>query len=269
MLDEEYVKKIFAEGWFESWEPEHDKWGASIKSFFVQQRLDAVKLTKPKGKMVLDVGTGKGRLAISFALAGASKVIGIDISRAMLAIANKRARRAGVTNGVIFEQGNAECLECAGESFDIVCCMETFVHLPNPLKAMKELTRVCKIGGIVIANATNNDPLWKQCYPAPSKPAIIRAIYRSLRPFYYRKHAGILRLIGHALFNIPPHEALKPYYRHYSRAEFLKLFTDASLRIEKVLEYGTPVPVFFLVLARKDPPLGNRGQHPIGAPYEV
>ena len=54
------------------------------------------ELTLPSGSLILDVGCGTGRHSIEFAKRG-YRVTGVDISGGMLAIAQKNARKAGVT----------------------------------------------------------------------------------------------------------------------------------------------------------------------------
>ena len=86
------------------WEPELKE--GVYKEKYIRERADIISLTnKPKGKTILDVGTGKGRFAIDFALRG-DKVTACDISKEMLDIAKKRAKRVGVESKITFELGD-------------------------------------------------------------------------------------------------------------------------------------------------------------------
>lgn len=71
-----------------------------------------------RGKLVLDVGTGNGRLAFD-AARYARRVIGIDPSPESLAAARDEARRRGVRN-VEFRVGDARDLGVGKERFDLV-----------------------------------------------------------------------------------------------------------------------------------------------------
>lgn len=104
------------------------------------------------GKDVLDVGTGRGRFAISFALEGAN-VYAVDISREMLQLAENESDEAGAR--IEFHQGDAENLPYADESFDIVTCMEAIMHLPDPQRAIHELARVARPGAKIIVSMNN------------------------------------------------------------------------------------------------------------------
>jgi ubiquinone/menaquinone biosynthesis C-methylase UbiE len=252
-LNAEYVKKLFNRGFFKSWDPEVKECG-QMRDFYVKLRTDVINLIGG-GKSILDVATGKGRFAIPLALAG-NKVIAVDISLEMLDIANERAKKAGVANRITFQEGDAEQLPIR-ESFDVVCCMDAFVHLPNPYKAMNELHRLCKVGGMVIANATNCDPEWRSIYiNSESRLSSIRkVIYRIIRPFYYHKLMYPLRIMAHKYLGTPlrrqNESVTEPYAKSYSKDEFVKIFENTGILVENVLEYGSPVPVFFLVIGRK------------------
>ena len=134
------------------WEPEEQ----AGKELYIRERLDVIKLTEPRGKTVLDLGTGKGRFAIAFASVGAKWVTGLDLSQEMLNIAMERAKAAQQKN-IRFELGDAEDLKHQDESFDIVCCMQTFEFLPHPKKALREFTRVCRQGGLLVVSTTNSE----------------------------------------------------------------------------------------------------------------
>jgi ubiquinone/menaquinone biosynthesis C-methylase UbiE len=71
-----------------------------------------------RGKRVLDLGCGDGRLALG-AARYASSVVGIDPDAPLIATARARAKEAGLTN-VRFEVGAGQSLDPADGSFDVV-----------------------------------------------------------------------------------------------------------------------------------------------------
>lgn len=71
-----------------------------------------------RGKRVLDLGTGDGRLALGAAELGAREVVGIDPDPAALRDARAKVRTAGLTN-VLFRLGSAQELPVAAEKFDL------------------------------------------------------------------------------------------------------------------------------------------------------
>lgn len=71
-----------------------------------------------RGKRVLDLGCGDGRLALGTA-PYAKSVVGLDIDSELIATARQRARDAGLRN-VRFEVGAGQSLPFADGSFEVV-----------------------------------------------------------------------------------------------------------------------------------------------------
>ncbi len=90
---------------------------------------------------ILCVGCGTG----TNMSAGAT---GIDISSGMLRIAKRKGAH-------VLAQGAAEDLPFRDGSFDTVLCMFTVLNLCDHRKAVREMRRVLKKGGIAIASASS------------------------------------------------------------------------------------------------------------------
>ena len=104
------------------------------------------------GMKVLDVACGSGNLAIIAAQKGAD-VAGIDIADNLVEAAKQRADKLGLD--IKFEQGDAEVMPYADDSFDVVMTMFGAMFAPRPDVTANELVRVCKPGGtIAMANWT-------------------------------------------------------------------------------------------------------------------
>ncbi|HEY0025101.1 MAG TPA: methyltransferase domain-containing protein [Longimicrobium sp.] len=100
------------------------------------------------GDRVLEIGCGTGSLllAVKQAQPGA-EVVGLDPDPAALAIARRKAERAGVP--IRTDQGYADELPYADASFDRILSSFMFHHLPRAVKeaALREAPRVLKPGG--------------------------------------------------------------------------------------------------------------------------
>ena len=108
-----------------------------------------------EGKRVLEVACGRGGFAELLSSRGA-QVSGADFSEMALRIASEHARRCnGNGNHVDFVQADAEKLPYADGSFDIVISCETIEHLPNPVAALSEMGRVCRLGGLLYLTTPN------------------------------------------------------------------------------------------------------------------
>lgn len=97
---------------------------------------------------VLDIATGPGYIAEAFARA-AREVIGVDLTAAMLAIGEERTRQNGVSN-ISFRIGDVQNLPFEKEKFDVVVCRLALHHMQNPGQVVREMMRVCRLGGTVL-----------------------------------------------------------------------------------------------------------------------
>jgi ubiquinone/menaquinone biosynthesis C-methylase UbiE len=112
-------------------------------------------LVPVKGKRILEIACGRGGFANLLASRGAF-VVASDFSSAALQIAKKRFCLQGEhSSRVGLAQADAQQLPYASESFDIVISCETIEHLPNPVLALKEMQRVCRVGGLLYLTTPN------------------------------------------------------------------------------------------------------------------
>ncbi len=140
------------------------RWWNPESPYYNQQLRTVENLIQPAHRLVLDAATGKGRFANHLAAAGAERVIALDISQEMILIAKQRITDAGFGEIVLFCVADAECLPFRSEALDAACCMEVLVHLPTPVSALRELSRVVRYGGIIVSNVDTPVSWWKHLY---------------------------------------------------------------------------------------------------------
>lgn len=110
------------------------------------------RLNLSPGMSVLDVACGTGNLAFPAARAGAV-VTGVDIAPNLIRQAQSRADAEGIK--VKFDEGDAEQLPYAGQSFDVAISMFGVMFAPRPELVAAELLRVTRPEGrIALANWT-------------------------------------------------------------------------------------------------------------------
>jgi ubiquinone/menaquinone biosynthesis C-methylase UbiE len=119
--------------------------GQSISEVLLMRRLRRRLLSRARGR-VLEIGIGTG---VNLPYYGPrSPVTGVDLSRAMLERALARAYR--LRRHVLLETMDAESLTFPDRSFDTVVSTLTLCTVPDPLRALGEMARVCRPDGRVL-----------------------------------------------------------------------------------------------------------------------
>ena len=101
----------------------------------------------PANSDILEIAPGPGFLSIELARSGLN-VRAVDISKTFVDIARRHAAAEGVTAS--FEIGNAAALPVNDSSVDFVVCRAAFKNFSEPVKALTEMRRVLRPGGIAL-----------------------------------------------------------------------------------------------------------------------
>src|SRR5512136_520388 len=143
MMDYETIKRAYA-----ILSPVYD---FLFDKVFYPGRVAAIDLLEVKpGDRILEVGVGTG---LNLPLYPRDcDVTGIDISEGMLRKADERVRTYGMTNTKLLVM-DASKLEFPDNSFDRVIATYVISAVPDPVKTLLEMRRVCKPSGhLVILN---------------------------------------------------------------------------------------------------------------------
>jgi demethylmenaquinone methyltransferase / 2-methoxy-6-polyprenyl-1,4-benzoquinol methylase len=120
------------------------------------------------GEKALDLCCGTGDIAFALRAAGA-EVAGVDFSRAMLAVAEKRARETpanGAARPVQFMEGDALRLAFDNAAFDVVTIGYGLRNLASWEGGLEEMARVLRPGGRLLALEFGKpeNRLWRKLY---------------------------------------------------------------------------------------------------------
>lgn len=104
------------------------------------------QVTNSSHKTLLDVGCGNGWTSFLFSQIG-KKTVGIDL--------HKDFFEPSLNENLKFQSESIMQLSFADNSFDIVTTHECLEHVPQPQKALDEMSRVLKPGGVIVVVGPN------------------------------------------------------------------------------------------------------------------
>ncbi len=113
------------------------------------------------GYRLLDLGCGPGIDTIPLAqfVGPTGQIIGIDIDKEMINIANEKAKEAKVADWVIHKHFEAEYVPYNSNYFDSCHCERLLQHLREPERAISEMIRVTKPNGWIVVSDTDHSTL--------------------------------------------------------------------------------------------------------------
>jgi ubiquinone/menaquinone biosynthesis C-methylase UbiE len=170
-----------------------------------------------QGKDVLEIGVGMGTDHLEWAKSKPSSLAGIDLTPRAIAYTRARLQAAGYHSNL--QVGDAESLGFSDQTFDLVYSWGVLHHTPNTAKAIDEVYRVLRPGGIA-------------------------------RIMIYHKYSvvGDLLWFKYGLLAGKPHRTLKDIYAHHLESpgtqaftvdEALSMFSDfTSVQVRTQLSFG-------------------------------
>jgi ubiquinone/menaquinone biosynthesis C-methylase UbiE len=129
------------------------------------------------GLDLLDVGCGPATITVDLARRVApGRVVGIDRAAEVIASASAFAAEQGVA--IALQAADVYALPFPGASFDIVHAHQVLQHLTDPVRALREMRRVLRPGGVLAARDSDY-----ACFAwAPPDPGLDRwlEVYRAV-----------------------------------------------------------------------------------------
>lgn len=130
-------------------------------------RRKVINLIKPlKPKIILDVATGTGDLALALTKVKPEKIIGIDISSGMLEKAKIKTADKHLSDIIEYIEGDAENLPFEDNYFDVITVAFGVRNFETLNKGLKELNRVLKPNGklFILEFSKPQNPLMRKLY---------------------------------------------------------------------------------------------------------
>ena len=114
-------------------------------------------LKKEDPKLILDIATGTGDLAIEAnRQLNPDKIIGVDISEGMLSFGRKKMTKLGLDDKIELQMGDSEKLLFDDNTFDAVIVSFGVRNFENLLKGLTDMARVTKPGGTCVVVEFSN-----------------------------------------------------------------------------------------------------------------
>ena len=139
------IDRITVEKAYDRWAPVYDLVFGPV---FERGRRAAIAAAEQVGGRILEVGVGTGISLPDYS--PANRIVGVDISAAMLEKARTRVTELGLSHVEELAVMDAERLTFPSESFDVVVAQYVITAVPNPEAALDEFARVLKPGGEIV-----------------------------------------------------------------------------------------------------------------------
>ncbi len=133
----------------------------------------------PEGTIdgVLDLATGTADVLLEVARArpDAGRLVGVDLSEAMLSVGRRKLRRLGLEARILLRHGDAAAIPFADASFDAVTMAFGIRNVPDPVCVLMEMFRVLRPGGraLILEFALPENGSWR---------AVVRGYLRVMLP---------------------------------------------------------------------------------------
>ena len=163
------TKKEEVQQMFDNIAPTYDKLNhiLSLSIDKMWRRHVVRKVRRMKPEKIMDLATGTGDLAIKMAKAmPKAKIMGVDLSEKMLAVAAEKVRRKGLDDHIALYQGDAENLDVADGVLDVVTVAFGVRNFGNLEQGLSEIMRSLRSGGyiVVLEFSTPRNWLVRKCY---------------------------------------------------------------------------------------------------------
>jgi phosphatidylethanolamine/phosphatidyl-N-methylethanolamine N-methyltransferase len=208
-LDISTVSKAYAR-----WAPVYDLVFGAV---FETGRQAAVAAAERIGGHILEVGVGTGISLPDYSRN--VKISGIDISAPMLKKAQEKVAELELSNVEGLWVMDAERMDFADASFDVVMAQHVVSTVPNPEATLDEFARVLKPGGeIILVSRVGADAGMRHTLERWFAPAACKLGWRS--DFSWQRYETWMRSIGN--FVLTERRPIPPF-GHFCLIRFTKL----------------------------------------------
>jgi demethylmenaquinone methyltransferase / 2-methoxy-6-polyprenyl-1,4-benzoquinol methylase len=212
------TKEQFVHGVFESIAPKYDMMNSilSFRRHKAWRKYTMKQMNVREGATAIDLCCGTCDWTISLAQAsGTGTMVGLDFSRNMLDVGDRKIKQLGLNNQITLVQGNAMSLPYEDHSFDYATIGFALRNVPDLKQVLREMHRVVKPGGLVVSLELSK-PTWQ-----PFK-GLYYFYFQKVLPFLGKLVAGQYeqyKWLPESLIHFPDHKQLAAIFREVGLEE--------------------------------------------------
>lgn len=156
---------------------------------------------------ILDIATGTGDLAIAMAATKAKRIVGLDISKGMLAVGKEKVAKQHLENTIEMVIGDSENLPFGDNSFDAITVAFGVRNFEDLEKGLAEIYRVLKPKGTfaVLETSVPTKTPFKQGYSMYTRfilPLVGKVFSKDRSAYTYLSESAAVFPYGEAFNNI-------------------------------------------------------------------
>lgn len=183
-------------------DPDSKNASKAEKTLHIERYRYAAKIiqqhTMITDKTVLDIACGYGYGSFLIYTVTGLDVVGLDVDTHTIKFSKEKYRHY---KHIVFKKGNIASISYRENSFDFAVCLETLEHLTpeKSRQAVKELYRVLKPGGILIASGPNPffTKVMKRVIPSYHNPYHLNELSsHDLVDLFVKQRFNIIRVSG-------------------------------------------------------------------------
>jgi arsenite methyltransferase len=196
-----------------------------------QRAKTRAALALSPGEHGLEVGCGIGFLACEMAgeVGSAGHIVGLDNSPDMIAAAQDRAQREGLSARLEFVVGDAARFGFRSATFDFLVAVQVYLYVADIERALAEAARVLRPGGRLIIVDTDWDScVWFTCDRDRHRRVLAARLRELAQPHLPPLLPGLLRQAGLNLLRVEVHPILN---LRYERDSFSAGLIEATPKI--------------------------------------
>jgi phosphatidylethanolamine/phosphatidyl-N-methylethanolamine N-methyltransferase len=224
-LDQNTVTKAYTR-----WAPVYDLVFGAV---FDRGRQAAIAAADRVGGRILEVGVGTGISLPDYS--AANRIVGIDLSAAMLKKARQRVAELSLSNVEKLEVMDAEHLAFPDASFDAVVANHVISTIPHPEAGLDECARMLRPGGeLILVSRVGAEAGLRRVVEHSLQPVVRRLGWRTEFPWElfarWTERRDDMRLVERR--RVPP-------FGHFSLLRFVKSDEPATAELPIAKARGT------------------------------